>query len=431
MNIFLWECKRILQPLRLAAVVMVWVLGICVYFPQKVSDVDLHIAADASAIVAEYCGTHLDANERSVIEEELFTVLLADIQQQMSECEAFCNANIKTYEEYAFLRYHKTRLAAMTEEEILAIPDEQFALEFGVSKDIDRFMSEEELALLDLTVTDAEKVEEILHQCLVFQRIEDSISFWYDSRERLSEYVSETAFSIQNAYFTQFCMSDEYTGVMAYEVSENVGECFRFIGILVLFSVFILGVTEPAIDRITQMSILQTVTCNGKKVLPSQCKAAVLQALLISVIGITAAGVYLCLTTPDVLWASPLNSFQSFFTIYYFKGTLHSYFLLLSLLLVLTAVGCSLLGFAASVFAKSYTALFGFLLPMLVIAQLFSNLIFRIPFSYRQSLIGPLYLSQLLPVPMAEIPICTLLCTIGIVCGLAAVKKRKKELMHQ
>lgn len=428
MSVLLSESKRLFRPVRVVAATVVFLFVLCFFMPYSVWNADVQLAADAGTILAERYGTHLDAQERAVIENELFAEMKENIRLRMAACEVFCDAEVKTYEEYSFLRYDKTRLAAMTEEDKNAMSDEHFLLNYGVGKDYVAILSEAEKTLLELSDAQEGEVGEILYDCLVFQRIEDWVTFWYDDRQRLASFAENAETSYEAEALQAYVQTENYYGNMPNEVSEAVGQSFQYVSVVLVFAAYLLCALVPATDRMCRMDLLQCVTKKGKKVLHSQYSAVLLCAFALSVIGVFSVFVFLLAKIPSALWRCPLNSYQSYFTVYCFNGTLGQYFLLLALLLVLLVLVCCLLAFTVSLFAKSYTALLGILLPLSVATEWLANLLFRIPFSVKQSLHGPLYFSDLIPFPMAEIPVCAALCAVAVAVSLIIIQKRKKEL---
>lgn len=428
MSVFAAELKRVCQPVRMLVVLCVFLLVALFFLPRIAWDHEVQLAADASAAIARLYGTHLDAEERSRMEDELFAQSKENIRLRMDACEAFVEAGVKTYEDYCFLRYDKTRLAVMTQEEKNAMSDEHFFLNYGVGKDYDATLSEAEITLLELSDANAGEVGEILYECLVFQRIEDWVTFWYDDRQRLASFTENAENAYEAQALQKYVQAENYYGNMPYEVSESVSKCVGAVTVAALFSVMLLCSLSPAVDRVTKTDILQTVTKKGKIVLLQQCKVSVFCAAVISICSVAVSFGFLLMHIPSVLWNCPVNSYQSFFTIYHFNGTLLQYFLLCVVLQVLLIFVCSLFAFASSLTAKNYTVLLGLLLPLLVVTEWLANLLLRIPFSAKQSLHGPLYFSDLIAFPMAEIPLCVLLFVAALFVSLLAVQKRKKEL---
>lgn len=426
MRVFAAECGRIFRPVRVVCVLLVFLFFLVYLMPQVVWSADVPLAARAAQLIAERYGTHLDAGERSVIEDELFAQCRSELALRMQENAAFVAAGISSYDAYNFLRYDKARLAVMSEEEKQSCSDAHFLLNFGVGKDYDATLSEAEKQLLALSEEGQGEVGAILFDCLVLQRMEDWVTFWYDDRERLAAMQTEEDAHTQQL-LQDYLAVGNYTGNMPCEVSETVGQSFQLTGVAVVFAVFLLTSLSPCIDTSTRADQLQAATKTGKRILGKQLLGTLSVAALLSVCGVGAVGLFLHTKIPAALWACPINSYQSWFTVYVCNVSLRSYFWLTALLLVLLVFACSLLAFAVSLLAKSYTALCAMLLPLFVGAQWLCNLLFRIPFSFKQSLQGPLYFSRIFPTPMAEIPVCACLLAAGAVCCVLALRKRKKE----
>ena len=429
MNLFVAELKKSFRPLRVFAVLCIWFAVFGMYANVAFSDVDFAVSKRACELVTSYYGTHLDASERERLDTELLGALKDDFNAKIAEHPAFIAADVKTYEEYRFLLHGKTYLSNMSEEQFNAMSDEDLMREFGVTKDVDRTLSDAELDLLAFECPEAERAREIEFLGRVYSRIEDWVDFWYDDRERLADISATDAFDYEVQQMQRYFFTDAYTGNMPAEVSESVGKCFRAVAVSVACSVLVLFCTTPAQDRIVQVDMLQAVTKKGKKILCTQRQTAVFGAFATALFGIIASAILLHAVIPSLLWNNPMNSYQSFFTVYYFSGTLRQYFWLCAVLLILFAVGITMAGFAVSAIAKSYTGLLGLLIPVWVIGEVIANTVFKIPFSCRQSLQGT-YLNDIMPFAYSEIAICALLAVTGIVFCSLCVRRRERELRN-
>lgn len=427
MNLFFAELKKTLHPMRILALLCVWAAVFGMYASSAFSDVDLAVSKRACELVTEYYGTHLDADERERLDAELLGTLMQDIDSRIAVHPAFVAAEVADYEAYRFLVNGKSWLSNMNEEEFGTYTDEDLMREFGVTREVDRTLSEAEIALLNFDCPEADKAKEIAFLGRVYSRIEDWTQFWYDDRDRLSELYDTDAFDYEIRAMQRYFTTDEYTGNMPSEVSETVGKAFRAAAVGVVCSCIVLCCVSPAHDRIVQVNVLQTVTKRGRKILHTQAKTAMLIGLLTALFAVAANAVFLHALIPDLLWNNPLNSYQSFFTVYYFGGTLRQYFWLCAMLLVLLAIGVTAAGFAFCSAVKSYTGLLGVLIPVWFLSVVTANTVFKMPFSCRQSLQGT-YLSDLIPFAYSEIAICILFAVVGIALCAFFVRKRECEM---
>ncbi len=427
MNLFVAELKKSFRPLRVFAVLCIWFAVFGMYATVPFSDVDFAVSKRACELVTSYYGTHLDASERESLDTELLGALKDDFNAKIAEHPAFIAADVKNYEEYRFLLHGKTHLSNMSEEQFNAMSDEDLMREFGVTKDIDRTLSDAELDLLAFECPEAERAREIEFLGRVYSRIEDWVDFWYDDRERLADISATDAFDYEVKQMQRYFFTDAYTGNMPSEVSESVGKCFRAVAVSVACSVLVLFCTTPAQDRIVQVDVLQAVTKKGRKILRTQRQTAVFGAFATALFGIIASAILLHSVIPSLLWNNPMNSYQSFFTVYYFSGTLRQYFWLCAMLLVLLAIGVTAAGFAFCSAVKSYTGLLGVLIPVWFLSVVTANTVFKMPFSCRQSL-QDTYLSDLIPFAYSEIAICILFAVVGIALCAFFVRKRECEM---
>ena len=422
MRLFVCELKKYLHPIRLILVALIWVYALFSYLPYIAGE--LPIPLQASTLIAEKYGTHLDADERVRLDSELLAPLKAEIDARIANCIPFQKAGVANYDEYAILRYGKTHLASMSEEEFAAMTDEECILNFGVPKPESVAMTEAEIALVELNVEDREEVESILFDCLVWQRIEDDTAYWYDNRETRANTERQYEFACVCEQMRLQYTPEIYSGNQAGEVTEYAADCLRIFVVCAVCSVMLLCSFTPAGDRIAQVEILQLPARKGKKLVRTQCAVAMLLSFGIAAVSLLACFVLLRSVIPSVLWENPMNSYQSYFTVWYFNGTLLQFVLLISLLGLLTVLGVGGICFAISVLSKSITSLFGALLPCATACFALSLFLFNLPLSCRQSLIQ-MHISNLLPVPMVEIPILVLVFIIGLCACLLAVKKRE------
>ncbi|NLA76954.1 MAG: hypothetical protein GX851_03860, partial [Clostridiales bacterium] len=408
MNVMMKELKKLLNPVSLLVSVAVFLM--ITFWISPITSIKnmLETNTDCIAQVVRIYGARLDQTER----EELETTVIASYYDEINSIIAadadFKAAGIKNYDDYRHLirvKYDLSRLDGenSTEEEILRM--------FGETKPEDYIISPAEQKIIDHSWSDdSSSAAKVSALCQGVDSLKSQLEHYYDKQERTRDISQMIGIKGKAALERdkEFFAGEEYTNIMSEIVTGELSKTLSTAAVAVLLGLCVILAPAVTKDRMCEVLALQYTSRKGRKTLFSQLGAMLVAAFVLASveIGITV-GIFSSFI-PKELWSCGLNSFNSIFMRFFFRGTLLEYTIAVIVLIYVACFACTLMLFAISCKSKNYISMLFKAIPWAAFSACFSFFVLKTAFAYYSG-DGNKYLRDLIPVPYIEAYACALM----------------------